>query len=82
MLWELIGWIGVAILVATYALLSLERLKPSFLFQALNLVGATAVGMSALMRGAYAAAGLEGAWFIIASLAIVRLLRKTKTPAT
>ena len=76
MVWEVIGWVGVALLLLAYLLVSIEMIKPHYLFQALNIVGAMGVGLSALMKDAYPATALEAAWIVIAVIAIVRLLGK------
>lgn len=76
MVWEVIGWMGVAILLLAYLLVSIEKIKPRFTFQALNAVGAVGVGLSAFVKGAYPASALEVAWILIALVAVIRLLRK------
>lgn len=76
MVWEVIGWVGVALLLLAYCLVSLEKIKPQYTFQALNVLGAMGVGVSALVKGAYPATALEAAWIVIAIVAVIRLLRK------
>lgn len=74
---EVVGWFGMSLLVLAYLLVSMEWIKPGYMYQAINIVGAACVGASALVKEAYPASALEGAWIVIAVIAIaLRTFRK------
>ena len=70
--YELIGWLGVIILLFAFAMNSFEKMKPGRLYQILNVVGALGVGISAFMKDAHPATAIEAAWMVIAGLALIR----------
>ncbi|MDO8648237.1 MAG: hypothetical protein Q7R81_00465 [Candidatus Peregrinibacteria bacterium] len=67
-------------LLFAYLSVSVEWLKTHFTFQALNVLGALGVGVSAFVKAAYPATALEAAWILIAVVAVIRLLRKKPQP--
>ncbi len=74
---EMIGWLGMSLLILAYLLVSMETIKPGYAYQILNVVGASCVGASALAKEAYPATALEVAWSIIAVASILlRVFRK------
>jgi len=77
---EIVGWLGMALLLTAYSLNSLEKMKASYVYQALNIFGALGVAISAFMKGAYPATALEVVWLLIAALAIVRLYFRKPEP--
>ena len=67
------GRLGAIALLSAYGATSLSLIKPGVLYQCVNLLGATAVGWSALRKHSYQAAFVEFAWAAIACAALVRL---------
>ncbi len=73
---EVIGWIGAAMILVAYLLLSAGRLPArSTLYQGLNLVGAVFFVLNSGWNGAVPSAALNVVWAGIAVFALVRMGR-------
>lgn len=69
---DLIGWLGVAILLVAYALVSLRRLEgDSPGYQALNLVGGALLIVNSFFYGAYPSVTVNIFWIGIALYTLV-----------
>ena len=63
---NVLGWVGVAILLVAYWLVSTERTTGnSRTYQGLNLLGAVLVLVNSLYYGAYPSVGVNAAWIAI-----------------
>jgi hypothetical protein len=71
-----VGWVGVVVQLAAYALLSTGRMPAgSVSYQGLNVFGAIAVGSSSAASGAWPSAVANAIWIAIGVIAIVSLKR-------
>ena len=78
----MIGWVGAALILAAYALLTLGKVRAqSFAYQAMNLLGAAGFVINSGWHGAIPNAALNVAWAIIAAVALIRLARRGR-PST
>ena len=76
---DVIGWIGSVEVIAAYGLNSYQKIKSdSLLFQLLNLTGGFFLIINTLYYHAFPSAFIKVVWLIIASMAILQLLRKGK----
>lgn len=77
-LFDAVGWIGGAVVVVAYVLVSTDRVASgSAAFQALNIVGAAMVGIASLHQNAMPSAGWNLVWVIIGLQSLtVGFLRK------
>lgn len=74
---EILGWLGMIIILLAYFLVSTKRLSPtSKKYQLLNLIGAIGVGFNVFYQGAWPTFVLQIAWGLIAFFAIMRNLKK------
>ena len=74
MLIEIIGWIGLLIMITCYYLLSKGRMKGrSNVYQFLNLVGASMLGINAVAQRAWPLLALEIFWCYISISTLVSL---------
>lgn len=72
---ETIGWYGTIAIVAAFALVSFEVVKPtSLIYQLLNGTGALGIVYISFKKKAYQPGVLNIIWTIIALVSIVRLL--------
>jgi hypothetical protein len=80
---QILSVIGAILILAAFALNSLERLSSrSRLYLWLNFVGASLVTYTAVVHVQYGFVLLEGTWALIALLALVRaFLRRSSTSA-
>jgi hypothetical protein len=70
---DVIGWIGVAALLAAYALVSSRRVAgDSVVYQVLNLTGSSFLLINSLYYGAFPSVGVNVAWLGIGLFALGR----------
>jgi hypothetical protein len=73
LLLDVIGWIGVAALLAAYALVSSRRVAgDSVVYQVLNLTGSSLLLINSLYYGAFPSVGVNVAWLGIGFFALGR----------
>ena len=77
---NVVGWIGMALLISAYALVTTGRiLGPSLTFQLMNLVGGGSLMVNSAYYGAWPSAALNLVWVVIG---VVRPGRSRPSPAT
>jgi hypothetical protein len=78
---DILGWAGVAALLAAYGLVSLRRLEGnSVRYQVLNLIGGGLLIVNSFYYGAYPSVGVNIAWVMIAVLMLLRYRKSVKAP--
>lgn len=71
---QVIGWIGTFLIVLAYFLVSTKKVDgQSKSYQALNLLGAIAVGVNVLHQHAWPALALQIIWGIIAIVSLLKI---------
>lgn len=74
--YDIIGWLGVALLLVAYALLSLGRLPgDSRRFQAMNMLGALLLAANAWHYNTLPSVVVNVAWALIGLVALLRRFR-------
>lgn len=74
-LFEIIGWYGMLAIVVSYALVSNDIIDAqSLIYQILNGTGALGVLVISFIKKAYQPAVLNIVWFIIAIVAIFKII--------
>ncbi len=77
---DLLGIIGVVLIVATYMLLQLEKLyATSFLYSATNGLGALLILVSLIYEFNLSAFIIEAFWLLISTYGIARYLSRTRS---
>jgi hypothetical protein len=81
---EVAGWIGAALILGAYALLSAGRVTGrSATYQLMNVVGAAGFVINGWWHGAWPSAALNILWLLIGGTALWRIRRKgSSTSAT
>ena len=81
---DIAGWIGMALLIGAYALVTTGRiLGPSLRFQLMNLVGGALLMVNSAWYGAWPSAALNLVWVVIGTTGLLRArLRRTRTAAS
>ncbi len=70
---NIIGWLGSVAVILAYALVSTRRAKgDSFVYQALNLVGALFLIVNTIYYGAYPSTVVNLVWVGIAVFSLIR----------
>jgi hypothetical protein len=68
-----VGWLGAALVIVAYALVSFNRLSPaSFRYQALNIVGSVLLIVNTAWHAAWPSAVVNVVWAAIALVAVTR----------
>jgi hypothetical protein len=79
---EIAGWIGATLILAAYLLLSMGRLNgQSFVYQAMNVVGAGGFIVNGWWHGAIPSAALNVVWMMIGAGALWRIRRRRQLAA-
>ena len=79
---EIIGWLGAALILGSYALLSTGRLKAdSVTYQLMNVLGAAGFVVNSGWNGALPSAAMNIIWFGIGVYAL-RQLQRTRRSST
>lgn len=75
-IYEVIGWVGTAMIIFAYLLVSFGLLSPeSISYQLLNLVGAGGVLIIGLFRRIYQTVVIEAFWIAIAFFALLKIFK-------
>ncbi len=83
MLIDIAGWIGMALLIGAYALVTTGRiLGPSLRFQLMNLVGGALLMVNSAWYGAWPSAALNLVWVVIGTAGLVRARLRRSRAAT
>jgi hypothetical protein len=78
---EVIGWLGAALLLAAYALAAARKLAAhSTAFHVLNLAGAAGLATNSAVNRAFPSAVLNVIWMAIGVVALARARRRAPAP--
>ena len=78
MIFDVLGWIGMFLVLIAYGLLSTNKIKQGKLYQFLNLAAAICMAIGLLPKNAWFSFALQIAWGLIAILAIFKIFKKEK----
>ena len=79
---DVAGWVGMALLIGAYALVTAGRLAgPSLTFQLMNLFGGALLMVNSAYYGAWPSAALNLVWVVIGSVGLVRARIKARRAA-
>lgn len=77
---SIVGWVGTALIVAAYFLVSYKVVAPtSRVYQTMNVFGAIGLGVSAFVNASWPNFWLQVIWFIIGLVALCKIIFR-KTP--
>jgi len=78
---NVVGWIGMALLISAYGLVTTGRLKgPDLAFQLMNLVGGVALMVNSAYYGAWPSAALNLVWMVIGVVGLTRARQQAPRP--
>ena len=78
MIFDLLGWVGMVLVLLAYGLLSTNKIPNGKLYQILNLIAALFMAVGLLPKNAWFSFALQVAWAIIAVIAIIKIMKKEK----
>ncbi|MCL2382978.1 MAG: hypothetical protein FWC79_02170 [Oscillospiraceae bacterium] len=76
MIFDVLGWIGMILVLVAYALISTNKIKNGKLYHALNLLGGICMGIGLFTRGVWFSFTLQIVWSLVAVIAIIKILNK------
>lgn len=79
MIFDILGWIGMVLVLIAYGLLSVNKISNGKLYQVLNLLASVFMAIGLLPKNAWFSFALQVAWGIIAIVAIVKIVNKEKS---
>lgn len=79
---EVIGWLAAILILASYVLLSLGRIEPrGYLYQWMNVIGASGFVLNSGYNGALPSAGLNIVWALMGVFTLWSVWRARKAAA-
>ena len=80
---NVVGWVGMALLISAYGLVTAGRLKgPDLRFQLMNLVGGVSLMANSAYYGAWPSAALNLVWMVIGVVGLTRARLRLAEPET
>lgn len=79
MFYDVIGWVGMILVLIAYILLSTNKIKNGYTYQWLNLLAAACMAIGLLPKDAWFSFTLQVVWGIVAIIAIIKLGQKKPT---
>ena len=78
MFFDVIGWIGMVLVLLASALLSTNKIKNGMLYQLLNLIAGVCMAIGLYPKNAWFSFTLQVIWAIVAIVAIIKIKCKKK----
>ena len=76
MLFDIVGWIGMSLMLLDYFLLSLNKIDAGKTYQLLNLVAALLMAIGLFPKNAWFSFTLQVIWAIVAIVALIKINKK------
>ena len=78
MIFDVLGWIGMVLVLVAYAMLSTNKINNGKLYQILNLIASIFMAIGLLPKNAWFSFALQVAWGMIAIVSIIKIIKKEK----
>ena len=78
MIFDVLGWIGMILVLIAYGLLSTNRINNGKVYQILNLVAALCMAIGVFPKNAWFSFALQVVWAIIAIVSIFKIIKEEK----
>ena len=76
MIFDIVGWIGMSLMLLDYFLLSLNKIDAGKTYQLLNLVAALLMAIGLFPKNAWFSFTLQVIWAIVAIVALIKINKK------
>ena len=76
MIFDILGWLGMILVLLAYALLSINKIKNGITYQILNLLAAIFMAIGLLPKNAWFSFTLQIMWGLIAIVTIIKIKNK------
>ena len=77
-IFDIIGWVGMILVLVAYLLLSFNKIKNGYTYQILNFLAGALMAIGLFPKNAWFSFTLQIVWTVIAVIAIIRLKLKPK----
>lgn len=77
MIFDILGWIGMILVLLDYILLSTNKIKNGKLYQTINLVAAILMAIGLFPTKAWFSFTLQIIWGLVALIAIIKTIKKS-----
>lgn len=78
MFFDIIGWIGMILVLLAYILLSTNKVKNGLVYQFINLLAALFMAIGLFPKNAWFSFTLQVVWGIIAIISIIVIIKKRR----
>ena len=78
MIYDIIGWIGMILVLIAYVLLSSDKIKNGILYQFLNLIAGIFMAIGLFPKNAWFSFTLQIIWAIIALITLLKIKKTAK----
>ena len=78
MIFDILGWVGMILVLVAYALLSTNKIENGKLYQGLNLAAAILMAIGLFPTKAWFSFTLQVIWGLVALVAIIKMINKNK----
>ena len=78
MIFDILGWIGMVLVLVAYGLLSTNKIPNGKLYQILNLIAAIFMAIGLFPKNAWFSFALQVAWALIGIIAIIKIIKNEK----
>ena len=75
---DILGWIGMVLVLIAYGLLSTNKIPNGKLYQILNLIAAIFMAIGLFPKNAWFSFALQVAWALIGIIAIIKIIKNEK----
>lgn len=75
-IFDILGWIGMILVLLAYALLSTNKIKNDKFYQILNFVAATLMAIGLFPTKAWFSFALQIIWTLIAAITIIKISKR------
>jgi len=78
MFFDILGWIGMVLVLVAYLLLSSNKIDNGKTYQVLNLFASIFMAIGLLPKNAWFSFALQIIWGVIAVISLIKILKKDK----
>jgi len=76
MIFDILGWLGMILVLLAYGLLSTNKIENGKLYQTLNFVAATLMAIGLFPTKAWFSFALQIIWALIAAISIIKIIKR------
>ena len=79
MFYDIMGWIGMILVLVAYIFLSTNKIKNGMLYQILNLLAGIFMAIGLYSKNAWFSFALQIIWSLVAIISIIKIIMRKKS---